>query len=272
MTTIEHYLNLWQLSDPEPLAQTPTSHVYTVTHESTRVVIKILTANGFEERVGALALRHFNGQGAVRLLRSDADAQLLEYAGGEALAALVYGGQDEAATAISGGVINALHANEAAPPDGITPLRRWFRALFLQADQDRQQGLDSIMIRAAARAETVLDQPQEQRVLHGDIHHHNIRQSARGWLAFDPKGLYGERAYDLANTMCNPPGVKAADEGRILRNAGILAQTCDLEPKRVLLFLHLYACLSAAWTLEEAETGWEVADILTIAAIAERHL
>jgi streptomycin 6-kinase len=27
---------------------------------------------------------------------------------------------------------------------------------------------------------------------------------ARGWLAIDPKGLYGERGFDYANIFCNP--------------------------------------------------------------------
>jgi streptomycin 6-kinase len=153
-------------------------------------------------------------------------------------------------------------------------LQRWFRALFVQAEQDRKKGLDTILVRAASIAERVLAQPHEPRVLHGDIHHENIRQSPRGWLAFDPKGLYGERTYDLANTLCNPAsldGLVIGDEARILRNAGILAQKCGIERSRVLMFLYLYACLSASWTLEEAATGWEVADILHIAEIAERH-
>jgi streptomycin 6-kinase len=274
-STLQHYLARWNLSDAQPLAQTPTSHIYTVTHGNTKVVLKILTPYGVEERMGALALRHFDGRGAVRLLRSDDDAQLLEYADGENLTGLVTCGQDEAATAIIGDVINALHTNHSAPPDGIRTLREWFRALFLQAEQDRKKGRDTILIHAAHIAETVLAQPYEPRVLHGDIHHENIRQSSRGWLAFDPKGLYGERTYDLANTLCNPSpdyGVVAADEGRILRNATILAEKCSIERSRVLLFLYLYACLSASWVLEEAETGWQLSNIIRIAEIAERHL
>ena len=60
--------------------------------------------------------------------------------------------------------------------------------------------------------------------LHGDIHHRNIRQSARGWLAFDANGLVGERAYDCANTLCYPyRGIPrhddlVHDEPRLLRH------------------------------------------------------
>jgi streptomycin 6-kinase len=274
-TTLQHYLTIWELSNPQPLAQTPTSHVYVVTQNHTDVVLKVLRPDEDEERRGALALRHFKGHGAVRLLRSDDGAHLLEYADGENLTGLVKTGQDEAATVIIADVISALHTNDAEPPEGITTLRHWFRALFWAAAQDRQKGLDTILMRAASIADTVLAQPREMRVLHGDIHHENIRHSSRGWLAFDPKGLYGERTYDLANTLCNPSpvhGVVAADEGRILRNADILAQKCGIEQSRVLLFLYLYACLSVSWTLQGAETAWELDNILKIAEIAERHL
>jgi streptomycin 6-kinase len=273
---LDDYLQLWQLANPQLLAETVTSRVYTVSHAGTTVVLKILKPYGVEERMGALALRHFEGRGAVRLLRADDDAHLLEYASSEDLTGLVKNGQDAQATEIIANVINTLHADQTdTPPEGITTLRRWFRALFTRAEKEHHSGQDSIIVRAAARADTVLAQPRDVRVLHGDIHHQNIRQSPRGWLLFDPKGVYGERTYDLANTLCNPPpeyGVNAVDETRILAHAEILARTCQIELPRVLLFLHLYACLSASWTLEDAAGGWGVAEILTIAEIAERHM
>jgi streptomycin 6-kinase len=180
----------------------------------------------------------------------------------------VQNGQDEQATTIIGNIVNALHSNQSPPPPGIPTLRQWFQPLFDQARHHTE------LKHAAAVADQALTNPQEQRVLHGDIHHENIRQSARGWLAYDPKGLYGERAYDLANTLCNPRpiyGVISTDEGRIMRNANILAQTCGIERSRILLFLYLYAYLTVSWTLAGAATGWEIATISQIANIAERN-
>ena len=55
-------------------------------------------------------------------------------------------------------------------------------------------GAESIYVRGARVAQHLLAHPQEECVLHGDIQHHNIRlHPVRGWLAYDPKGLYGER-------------------------------------------------------------------------------
>ena len=41
--SLDHYLKIWNLSDPQPLAETVTSQLYTVTAESERVVLKLLT-------------------------------------------------------------------------------------------------------------------------------------------------------------------------------------------------------------------------------------
>jgi streptomycin 6-kinase len=272
---LNHYLKTWDLANPQLLAETATSHVYTVTSNGATAVLKLLTPIGSEERSGAVALRLFDGRGAVRLLRADDQAHLLEYAEGGDLVPLVQSGQDEKATEIIAGVLNQLHAAPLqSPPDGVIPLRRWFRSLFQRAERDTQKGPDSIYIQAARLAEALLSDQAEQVVLHGDIHHENIRYSAaRGWLALDPKGLFGERTYDAANTLCNPLDMPeiVENEPRLLKNASILSQKLGIELPRILAFTFAYACLSASWFLEDGNLEGTCHD-LKIAEIIEPHL
>ena len=272
---LNHYLDNWQLADPQPLAQTVTSHLYTVSLDGTRAVLKVLTDYGHEERKGAIALRHWNGRGAVRLLREDEQAQLLEYADGDSLIGMVKDGQDDEATAIIAEVLNRLHAPSEKPlPEELVPLKRWFRALFEKAEVDKAAGLDSVYVRGARVAERLLNDPRDVTVLHGDIHHENIRQSARGWLAFDPKGLIGERTYDTANTLCNPGWMAEVveNEERLLRTAAILAENVGIEVSRVLEFTYAYVCLSASWYAEEAQYGHYLRQNLIEAQIIEPHI
>ena len=176
---LEHYLAAWRLTDPQPLAQTPTSHVYTVTYQGETAVLKLLTPVGIhDEQCGAAALRHYDGRGAVRLLRGDDRAHLLEYAGGDDLVPLVARGDDEQATHIIADVLRQLHA-EPGSGEGLIPLRRRFRSLFRQAERDQSQGNASLFLQGARIAEALLADPREVRVLHGDLHHANIRHSAR---------------------------------------------------------------------------------------------
>lgn len=266
------YLHRWNLSDPQLLTETVTSHIYTVTYEGQRVVLKLLKPYGWEERTGGAALRYWNGRGAVRLLRDEEDAYLMEYADGDSLIPMVQAGSDEQSARIIAEVLNELHANTTQPlPQQPEPLQVWFRALYSKAAEDRSAGVDSSFVRAARLAEDLLANPLDTCVLHGDMHHENVRHSQRGWLAFDPKGLIGERTYDAANTLCNPYGMPhlTHNETRLLTNAGILAEAMKIDIQRVLTFLYLYVNLSASWILAD---GNEAPHELAIIALVEPHI
>ncbi len=270
---LNYYLAAWNLSDPQFLTETVTSHIYTVTHDAETVVLKLLSPSETEEQRGAVALRYFDGCGAVRLLRYDEGAHLLEYAAGDELVTLVERGEDENATRIIAQVIKQLHSvPQDAPRDGLFVLDRWFGELFNKAAADRQAGIESIYVRSASLSQRLLADQREVRVLHGDIHHRNIRQSSRGWLAFDPKGVVGERTYDCANTLCNPAMPELVhNETRLLTNAAILADALALNLSRVLAFTYAYACLNASWSLRigaEDMVQWA----LKVAAIIEPHI
>lgn len=273
---LNHYLRLWNLRDPELLAQTRTSHVYTVMRSGERVVLKLLTPIGVEDESGAVvALHHFDGHGAVRLLARDDRAHLLEYAGDEELARMVSRGDDLAAAVVIAGVLNKLHRPQ---PDVPTPqlqtLRQRFRSLFSTAAQDEAAGEESIYVRGARVAQHLLTNPQDKCVLHGDIQHHNIRlHPVRGWLAYDPKGLYGERSYDAANTLCNPANARdrVLSEERLLQVSQVLADKMGVHVGRLRAFVFAYACLSASWP--DKPEGSEVKHwFLTVARNAERHV
>ena len=251
-----YYLTAWNLSNPKFLTQTMTSHIYTVTYGTETVLLKMLSPSEIDEQRGAVALRYFDGHGAVRLLRYDEGAHLMEYAAGDELVTLVERGEDENATRIIAQVIQQLHSvNQNIPPNGLFTLERWFEALFHKAASDRQGGINSIYVRGASLARRLLVDQRDVRVLHGDIHHRNIRKASRGWLTFDPKGLIGERSYDCANTLCNPVMPELVhNETRLLTNAAILADTLALDLSRVLAFTYAYACLNASWWLPRIDT------------------
>ncbi len=271
MPDLNDYLDAWGLADPQPLARTVTSQVFTVIHQGERVVLKLLTPLGSDEQRGAVALSYWKGRGAVQLIRHDDGAHLLEYAAGDDLTTFVAQGKDERATEIIAGVLDRLHADPVTPfPAGLTRLETHFRSLFRRAEE----APESIFGRGARFAERLLAHQRDVRVLHGDIHHWNIRHHAeRGWLAFDPKGLIGDRAFDAANTLCNPdtrPDL-VTDEGRLLRNADILARGTGIALARVLAYTYAYACLSASWFLDDGDEA-RASQPRRVAEIVEPHV
>jgi streptomycin 6-kinase len=263
------YLLKWRLSDPRILAKTFTSIVYRVRLDDRDVVLKVLNRTGaVDEAGGAAALRYFDGDGAVRLLEHDEGAQLLEYASGGDLVPMVLAGRDEQASEIIADVLTRLHRPRGEQPMAeLTPLDRRFSSLFAHAAVTG----DALFERAASVAEQLLSTQTSPCVLHGDIHHENIRDAGeRGWLAIDPKGLYGERTFDAANVFLNPQQSETVlNEQRFARTTDVLSDRLHLDHARLLRFVFSFACLSAAWSLAD---GQNPASALAVARIAEERL
>ena len=91
-------------------------------------------------------------------------------------------------------------------------------------------------------------------LLHGDLHHYNILEDARrGWLAIDPKGVLGERAFEAGAMLRNPLGEmrQFADAAIISRRTAILTELLGLDRQRILGWAFSQAVLSALWSIED---------------------
>jgi streptomycin 6-kinase len=53
-------------------------------------------------------------------------------------------------------------------------------------------------------AERLLGTSETRAFLHGDLHHYNILSRNDGWRMIDPKGLWGDPAYEAAAFIRNP--------------------------------------------------------------------
>ncbi len=88
-------------------------------------------------------------------------------------------------------------------------------------------------------------------VLHGDFHHYNIlRDGDSTWKVIDPKGLIGEREYDLIQFLLN----KLPDENPVTvmgNRIEIFTKTLQLDRERFLLWGFCHSVLAACWTVED---------------------
>jgi streptomycin 6-kinase len=250
---VEAYLARWGLTGAREIAATSRATLYRV--DGGRV-LKVFTGEGLahEGAHGTQALIHWAGRGAVRLIRHDAGAQLLEHLPGPQLDAL----PDDAATPVIVDVVRALHAAPGPAPPGMPDLRAHLANLFSAPDFAQAKAVTENLI-ATTR-------PEDLRVLHGDLHHENIMRGADGvWRAIDPKGLVGDRHYDVANVFCNPTEALAQDPARAARLADAFAAGLGMDRARVLRFAYVHACASACWFRENGY-GTE-RDVLTIAML-----
>ena len=75
----------------------------------------------------------------------------------------------------------------------------------------------------------------------------------RGWLAIDPKHIFGERTFDYVNMLRNPDPNALPVPERFCRHAGIIAQAGSLDPRRLMQWTYAFAGLSAAWIADDGD-------------------
>lgn len=281
---IEHYLQLWNLDivDPDWTRHTHSSTLLKVHHPQYGLsILKCLNASGQrDEADGARLLDWYNGNGAIRPYLWEPSAHLLEYAGERELKMDIVAdhANDGNATDVFLRVVEALHRPQEAAHPVFGGLRRRFRELYRKAEVE---GPDSLFGYAARLADHLLETTQEHDVLplHGDLHHENILCSERGWLAIDPKGLTGDRHYDVANLFCNPDDQNdlVLSKARIQQLADKVTSRLDMDRGRALGFALVHAVLSATWSLLEgnlpnAELRLGVASLLQEEYTSELHM
>ena len=101
----------------------------------------------------------------------------------------------------------------------------------------------------------------EQVLLHGDLHHLNILSNERNsWLAIDPKGLIGEREFEICTFLRNPgPQLLTTMNTKqvILRRLDQIVEHTGFERERILLWSIVNAVLVAWWCIEDKVPGKE---------------
>lgn len=220
-----------------------------------------------EELAGGALMEWWGGQGAALVLAREGEALLLERAMGPgSVAQMSRTGHDDEAMRILCTAGAALHATRSkSPPASLVPLERWFRQLWPSASTR-----GGIFAASAKVARTLLDDPREVGVLHGDLHHGNVLDfGARGWLAIDPKGLLGDRGYDHANMLCNPDVETVTAPGVFARRLEVVGEAAGIERSRLLSWVLAYCGLSASWTLDG---GGDASPAIRIAEMAEGML
>lgn len=263
-TLLAEHLANWSLAIDGQPTQTPAALLQPVIWQGQAAMLKISTAS--EEIEGYALLRWWAGDGAARVFEQSGPAIVMERSvGSRSLAALSQEENDDEACRIICAVVARLHSPRAVPTPALTPLNVSFRALETSA-----LGGHGVLHPSRQAMTELLAQPQDVRCLHGDIHHHNILDfEARGWLAIDPKGLWGERAFDYANLFCNPALEVAGNTARFLSRVSLVAEHAHLDRQRLLKWILAWAGLSAAWHFEDG-TSAEIA--LQVAQMADAAL
>lgn len=216
------------------------------------VVIKI-GPPGFEATAELAATRATAGPGMVRLIAGDPTISLImleRLLPGTALRDANL--DDEEATRIAARKLQAFWRGPS-PGLAVTPLPRWTKELREFSPIDHPGFPNALVVQAQIMLEEMLARPRSESLLHGDLHHENILWSERdGWTTIDPKGLVGERGYDITAWMMNPWGFPTTSDflPRANRRLDILAEALGEDRDRLAQWVVVHAALSLCWSLD----------------------
>lgn len=227
------------------------------------------------EAAGFDYLASKEGVAAAQVLSQSQGVALSEWLDGPHLGDLARTGRDAEATQILLEVAQRLRANPTPPAAAYPRLENWFEALFdVQCSAKANAELVKNMHQSRTLARRLLDTTAQTDVLHGDLHHDNIRQGARGWCAFDAKGVVGDPAYELANAFRNPKGAAdlQRDPARISHLAQVWSQGLDIERTRLLQWAAVKCALSIAWRAKGVLRDDKEADLLSLLLHHAEHV
>lgn len=248
---IQQHAREWQL-DIEESFETESSVISFVRRDSEPLVLKVVKQEGDEWRAGEI-ISAFDKSGVVRVYEHTGGAMLLErLQPGSSLVNMAINGRDEEATDILAGVIEKMSPHQA--PDGSPTVEDWAKGFerYLATGDER---ISRESVESAQRLFADLCASQSQtRLLHGDLHHYNVLfDSNRGWLAIDPKGIIGEREYEIGAVLRNPferPELflsPSTIESRLKQ----FSTKLNLNFERTLGWGFAQAVLSAIWEIED---------------------
>lgn len=243
------YLDQWKLEAVGASFATSTAILQPVTHQNGLAAMVRVEIQDTGDTSGTDLLQAWAGNSAAQIYAREGPALLMERAvGTKNLIEMAQTGNDEAATQILCETAHRLHAQKITQPTSLIPLEHWFRSLT-------EPSHTGLLATSADTARGLLEQRHHPVPLHGDLHHGNVLDfGARGWLAIDPKGLWGDRAFEYVAIFTNPdlsaperPVAACAFERRFAQ----ICKASNLPATLLRDWIIASAGLSAAWFIED---------------------
>lgn len=222
------------------------------------LVLKIGFPGDIEFTKEATALRLYGGNGAVRVINEDVEDCVLLLEGCDPGKSLHTLNDETKETLIFTNVAQRIwrRPSEDSMFENISSEIKDFEWYFKNPKKVDNYLPKDLIMKAYETFKHLVETQHESILLHGDLHHDNILSSDRGWLAIDPKGVIGEKAYECASFIFNP--YKQFNEQQELINAEFLGNRIDriagnlrLDKKRITQWAFVKRVLSVVWRIQD---------------------
>lgn len=255
----------WELKVLPPFHLTYNYVASAQTSNGKDVVLKISFPDNHQFVTELEALKFYNGDGAIKLLRKNREnnAMLLEKAEPGLRLREITNERKQITNASK--VLKKLHRPIPADYGYKFPTIAEWAKVFEKHTKTFSDELDPVPSWLFEKAKEIfehyLNQETEQVLLHGDLHSDNILSSERGWLSIDPKGVIGEREFELGAYLRNPyydfpngSDYKNLETDRIIQ----FSEELGFEKERVRNWAFACAVISLLWFLEDEKYFKEI--------------
>jgi streptomycin 6-kinase len=220
--------------------------------DGTEAVLKLSVPSG-ESKGEAYALEQLKGPGVVKVFEADVEKGILLLEKVSPGATLARVEDDEEAAGIAANLMNSLWV--PAPYSSDLPGMEGRHQSLQRILRENPEGLGPITASMLNEANAIFAENIRNTtayfLLHGDLHHYNILDSGRnGWVIIDPKGLIGEREYDVIQYLLNRLPETGA-ESVISRRIDLFAEKVGLKREKLISWGYAHSILSASWSWEE---------------------
>ncbi|TYS52074.1 aminoglycoside phosphotransferase family protein [Bacillus infantis] len=221
--------------------------------DGTEAVLK-LSVPGGESKGEAYALEQLKGPGVVEVYEADVEKGILlleKVSPGSTLAGVE---DDEEAAGIAANLMKNLWvpAKDSSDLPGMEERHQSLQRIL----REKPEGLGPITASMLNEANSIFAEnirnTADNFLLHGDLHHYNILDGGKnGWIIIDPKGLIGEKEYDVIQYLLNRlPETDA--ESIISKRINLFAEKAGLERDKLISWGYAHSILSASWSWEES--------------------
>jgi streptomycin 6-kinase len=201
-----------------------------------------------------LALQHWAGRGAVRLMRADPHrrALLLERLRATDLTGL----PDNDACEIVADLYRRLHVPALPQLRTVTSYVEEWLDMLVELGYDGPLPRRLVDQALSLGRELVADPASTGRMTHGDLHYENVLASDREpWLVIDPKPMSGDPHYEPAPMLWNrwEELVECGDvRSGVRRRFHTLVDVAGLDEDRARDWVIVRSIINANWSIEDA--------------------
>lgn len=246
-------LDEWELEPRGPAATGWTALVLPVRRGDEELALKVVWPH-IEGRDEALVLRHWDGDGAVRLVAADPTRGALLLEALDSTLDLRPVAIDTACEVI-GGLLRRLHRPALPQLRRLSDYARQHTRAVVGDDSPLPRRMRE---RTAGRLADLLADPGcDATVLHADLHFENVLGGRREpWLAIDPHPLAGHPGFEVPPLLRNRVdelGTGSTFRWSVRRRVEVVCEAAGIDVDMALAWAYVGVAMEAGWAAKDGD-------------------